>query len=127
MQFGPLAVASSCTPTVVGHESMTLGCGATIQNMGQEAVFVAAVAASPDGGASVHYDYLLIPGAQVALPSPPAGSTWAVAYATAREVDHAADWALTSVVGVGILAGIGAADLIVGIVRGARRVLHGRY
>lgn len=116
-----LQIQAACDPVPFGEGLQTLACAGTLRNPGPELLHVVAIGVVPGQSSAVVDEYDVPAGAAVELPAPPQGGVWVIGAQTAGQINRRSDWAIAGAVGVGALAGIGAADALVGLYRLIRR------
>lgn len=121
MIIGSVLDVESACPPVPFDGGVSIGCGATVTNATDQAVIVTVVQFSSGSVSLSQQSYILAPGQSFQVGQPPAGSVWVVTWATQGQINRAADWALALSIGVGALAGVGFADISIGLYHWIKR------
>ena len=108
-------IEATCQVNEVGHQSITVGCAATVTNASSDTVLLTATAVSPTSVGLGAQTYVLLPGQSTQLPTPPAGAVWLVEWETTAQAASTADWLTAGAIAVGALAGVGLVDLFVAV------------
>lgn len=111
-----VTVTGPCQPVAAEDGLATLSCGATLTNPGPQTQIVTAVSFVP--GSGLEMDTIVVPlpaGTSYTLPTPPAGGAWIVGTETPGAAAFRSDLGKAGAITVGVLAGIGFVDLIVGV------------
>lgn len=117
-----LQIQAACDPVPFGEGLQTLACAGTLRNPGPNLLYVVAIGVVPGQSTAIVEEYDLPAGATVSLSAPPQGGVWVIGAETQGQVNRRSDWAIAGAVGVGTLAGVGAADILIGLYR----LLRGR-